>query len=229
MPLQIFPEGASFFCLDAKEPKNQGCVCFATRSLHFAVRIATRALRSNSDALGRSVPVVRLTLTSRGRSYPLAFGIGELFLSPEDSSPVLRGAGSRSETEGVRCLPHHNIFCVYLRRKILRLYNHPAQELIVRIFNPVIRCYNPSPLRGAPLQQGSFFKSRGYLPRHNISCVHLRRKILRLYNYPAQEMFPLFNRICNPIVLSIRIFNPIIRCYNPSPPSGSSPTTGELF
>ena len=158
----------------------------------------TRALRSNSDAPGHSVPVVRFTLTNRGRSYPLAFGIGELFLSPEDSSPVLRGAGSRSETEGVRCLPHHNIFCVYLRRKILRLYNHPAQEvfplfnricnpivLIVSIFNPVIRCYNPSPLRGAPLQQGSFFKSRGYLPRHNISCVHLRRKILRLYNYPA--------------------------------------------
>ena len=61
-----------FFCLDAKEPKNQGCGCFATRSLHFAVRIANSRFalkqRSNSDAFGRSVPVVRLTLTSRGRS-----------------------------------------------------------------------------------------------------------------------------------------------------------------
>ena len=119
--------GGPFFCLDAKEPKNQGCVCFATRSLHSAVRIATRALRSNSDALGRSVPVVRLTLTRRGQSpSPSPSALGSFFLSPEDSSPVLRGAGSRSETEGLRYLPRHNISCVHLRRKILRLYNHPA-------------------------------------------------------------------------------------------------------
>ena len=52
-----------FFCLDAKEPKNQGFVCFATRSLHFAVRIAN-SLRSNSDAPGRSVPVVRAPFRS---------------------------------------------------------------------------------------------------------------------------------------------------------------------
>ena len=115
-----------FFCLDAKEPKNQGFVCFATRSLHFAVRIAN-SLRSNSDAPGRSVPVVRLTLTSRGQSLsPSPSALGSFFLSPEDSSPVLRGAGSRSETEGLRYLPHHNISCVHWRRKILRLYNHPA-------------------------------------------------------------------------------------------------------
>ena len=35
----------SFFCLDAKEPKNQGCVCWATPSLRFAVR-AANSLRS---------------------------------------------------------------------------------------------------------------------------------------------------------------------------------------
>ena len=88
----------------------------------------TRALRSNSDAPGRSVPVVRLTLTSRGRSpSPSPSALGS-FSSPEDSSPVLRGAGSRSETEGLRYLPRHNISCVHWRRKILRLYNHLAQE-----------------------------------------------------------------------------------------------------
>ena len=114
-----------FFCLDAKEPKNQGFVCFATRSLHSAVRIAN-SLRSNSDALGRSVPVVRLTLTRRGQSpSPSPSALGN-FSSPEDSSPVLRGAGSRSETEGLRCLPRHNISYVHLRRKILRLYKQPA-------------------------------------------------------------------------------------------------------
>ena len=86
----------------------------------------TRALRSNSDAPGRSVPVVRFTLTSRGQSCLPRLRHWGAFLSPEDSSPVLRGAGSRSETEGLRCLPCHNISYVHLRRKILRLYNHPA-------------------------------------------------------------------------------------------------------
>ena len=115
-----------FFCLDAKEPKNQGFVCFATRSLHFAVRIAnsrfalkqrcSRTLRS-----GRSLDAHQ----TRPILFPSPSALGS-FSSPEDSSPVLRGAGSRSETEGLRYLPCHNISYVYLRRKILRLYNHPA-------------------------------------------------------------------------------------------------------
>ena len=113
-----------FFCLDAKEPKNQGCVCFATRSLHFAVRIAN-SLRSNSDAPGRSVPVVRLTLTRRGQSP-----------SPSPSALVPYSIG-------------------------FVLFNRICNPIVlsIRIFNPVIRYCNLSPLRGAPLQQGSFFKS----------------------------------------------------------------------
>ena len=115
------PIGTPFFCLDAKEPKNQGCVCFATRSLHSAVRIAnsrfalkqrcSRALRS-----GRSLDAHQ----PRPIPIALAFGIGPLF----------------------------NRIC------------NPI-VLSIRIFNPIIRYCNPSPLRGAPLQQGSFFKSLG--------------------------------------------------------------------
>ena len=110
-----------FFCLDAKEPKNQGFVCFATRSLHSAVRIAnsrfalkqrcSRALRS-----GRSLNAHQ----TRPIPIALAFGIGELALFNRICNPIV---------------------------------------LSIRIFNPILRCYNPSPLRGAPLQQGSFFKS----------------------------------------------------------------------
>ena len=44
----------SFFCLDAKEPKNQGCVCWATPSLRYAVR-AANSLRSDSDAPAASL------------------------------------------------------------------------------------------------------------------------------------------------------------------------------
>ena len=52
----------------------------------------TRAPRSNSDAPGRSVPVVRFTLTSRGQSYPASNF--QLFLSPrhvERNSPLGNG------------------------------------------------------------------------------------------------------------------------------------------
>ena len=62
------------------------------------------------------------------RGAPLQQGS---FSSPEDSSPVLRGAGSRSETEGLRCFPHHNISCVHLRRKIL--HGCPNKKLTVHI------------------------------------------------------------------------------------------------
>jgi len=43
------PSDCPFFCLDAKEPKSQGCVCWATPSLRFAVH-AANSLRSDSDA-----------------------------------------------------------------------------------------------------------------------------------------------------------------------------------
>ena len=138
---RLYPQGAPFFCLDAKEPKNQGFVCFATRSLHSAARIANSrfALKqrcSRSLRSGRSLnayqprPILSPLPSSLAVITPHPFG--ELpynrgaFLSPEDSSPVLRGAGSRSETEGLRCLPCHNISCVHLRRKILRLYKQLA-------------------------------------------------------------------------------------------------------
>ena len=58
-----------FFSLEKKEPKVQGCVCFATLSLHSTVRVAN-SLRSNSNALGRFVPLVRFTLT---RQRPVLF------------------------------------------------------------------------------------------------------------------------------------------------------------
>ena len=51
-----------FFCLDAKEPKNQGFACFATRSLHSAGRIA-RSGRSLDAHQPRPI-------------LSLAFGIG---------------------------------------------------------------------------------------------------------------------------------------------------------
>ena len=71
-----------FFCLDAKEPKNQDCGCFATRSLHFAVRIANSrfALKqrcSLSLRSGRSLYAHR----PRPLLLSLAFGIGEFFKS----------------------------------------------------------------------------------------------------------------------------------------------------
>ena len=54
-----------FFWLDPKEPKSQGCACFATHSLHSAARAANSPSAQTSDAHGRSISVARLTLTSR--------------------------------------------------------------------------------------------------------------------------------------------------------------------
>ena len=79
----------------------------------------TRASRSNSDAPNRSVPVVRLTLTSRGRSYP----------SPSASAIRITSF----------LLLFNRIF------PFNRIYNPIV--LSIRIFNPIIRYHNPSPLR----------------------------------------------------------------------------------
>ena len=107
-----------FFCLDAKEPKNQGCACFATHSLHSAGISETRASRSNSRASGRFIPVARFTLTSRGQSFPpfslaLAFGIEVPFNFPSPRHSERNTVGVESKN-----LLFINTLC---QQEILRL------------------------------------------------------------------------------------------------------------
>ena len=56
----------------------------------------TRTSRSNSDAPGRSVPVVRLTITSRGQFYPASASASGLRIT---SSPhvMLSSGGTKSK------------------------------------------------------------------------------------------------------------------------------------
>ena len=60
----------SFFSLERKEPKVQGCVCWATLSLRFAVRVAN-SLRSDKQRSGRSTSFLRLTLTRTRPAFQL--------------------------------------------------------------------------------------------------------------------------------------------------------------
>ncbi len=120
-----------FFCLDAKEPKNQGFACFATRSLHSAVRIA------NS----------RFALKQRC-SRPLRSGRS---LDAHQPRPILSPA-----SPSVSALRITSFLLLFNP-----LFNRICNPIVlnIRIFNPIIRYHNPSPLRGAPLKQGSFSSS----------------------------------------------------------------------
>ena len=110
-----------FFCLDAKEPKNQGFACFATRSLHSAVRIA------NS----------RFALKQRC-SRTLRFGRS---LDAHQPRPILSPASPSASALRITSflLLFNRIF------PFNRIYNPIV--LSIRIFNPIIRYHNPSPLR----------------------------------------------------------------------------------
>ena len=80
--MRVFFHCCTFFCLDTKESKNQGCGCFATRSLHSAVHIAnsrfalkqrcSRPLRSGRSLYAHQPRPILLSL---------AFGIGAFFKS----------------------------------------------------------------------------------------------------------------------------------------------------
>ena len=101
-----------FFCLDAKEPKNQGFACFATRSLHSAGRIA------NS----------RFALKQRC-SQPLRSGRS---LDAHQPRPILSPASPSASALRITSflLLFNRIF------PFNRIYNPIV--LSIRIFNPII-------------------------------------------------------------------------------------------
>ena len=77
----VSPKELSSFALMQKNQKIKASSASLLAPYTSLFASQTRALRSNSDALGRSVSVVRLTLTSEANPIALAFGIGELFKS----------------------------------------------------------------------------------------------------------------------------------------------------